>query len=191
MIFRREHEMLLILQNSSTVAPCGSHPGLTHGGNHEERILRSPSGDQIATGRSLSRVHLPDPRPFARLVSFLVAALPSTGGDRPLRLNPCQSPTTTHRSRRGTGDSRHSATSRIAAASSDSIQPDRCPCDLGRTQSITGAARALRAHHRTRLGAQRCHDAPGALSTLSADANLSHIWKTRSTRNMFNDAWEV
>ena len=96
------------------------------------------------------------------------------GRRRTLRPDACPSPAPAHRAGLGVLYPQHPTTTRIATASSDTLQSHRGQHDSGRTQGLACAAIAMRAHPRTCLGTQRGDDTSRALGALPADACLPH-----------------
>src|SRR3972149_5158925 len=161
------------------VACCGSRQLLTHGGNHERRILRSPSGDHLTLSRSLGRTRLSGAGTLTGVVSLLVAALSSAGPRRAVRSHTDESSSATDCARTRTHHCVHPAAARIATASAHALQSHRGQRHSSRTQGVAHSPLALRAHHRTGTPTQRDYLAPRAFSALRGGRGLPSCARPR------------
>src|SRR5688572_13732477 len=172
--------MSSLVTTSIRVAPCDNRQFLSHGdNNHEQRIFRSPAGDQTSSGRSFGREHLSHPGALTGLVSPLVASLPGAWPQRTVRSYAWECSTQAYRARLGTHDFDRSPTADRADPSGDTLQSHWGQCDSSRTSGLTYSTATWPAHHRTGSAAQWGDTPPRASGALFTSPYLSG---TRSAR---------
>src|SRR3990170_2540667 len=164
---------------SVTVAPCGNRQRFPYGGNHEQRIRRSPTGDQTALGRSVGRGHLSHRGSLARLVPSLVAALSSARPQRTVRPHAGQYPTAPHPARAGAYRLEHPPAAGVADASRHTVPSHWGQCDSSRTPEFAHSASAQCAHHRTGTPAPWGQPAQSAARSVLTAPHLSRTPRRR------------
>ena len=131
----------------------GNRQRFTIGGNYEQRTFGSPTSDQTATCRSVSRRALSDSGAQPCLVPHLVASLSSIGPQRTVRSDACQCATSSDHARTGTNHPEYSSTAGVTSPSRNTLQSHWGQFHCSRTPGVAHSTCAERAHYRTRVGA--------------------------------------
>jgi len=160
-----------------TVVSVGRRQRLLYGGNDERRILRPPTSDSYAFGRSIRYANLPCAETLTGLISQVVEPLSRVRPRWTVRSDSSQSPSrATHPTRVGASDSDYSTSAGSSHATRHTLPPDRGEHDSGRTQDVAHSPFAVCPHGGARIATQWDH-----ITQSTARAEWTRSWRSWSS----------